>query len=36
MANSVTIESLETEVAPCGMADPTAAIIIIVAYVIIA
>jgi hypothetical protein len=36
MVNSVSIDSLETEVAPCGMADPTAAIIVIVAYIIIA
>jgi hypothetical protein len=36
MIDSVSIESLETAVAPCGMADPTAAVIVIVAFLIIA
>lgn len=36
MARSVSIDSLETEVAPCGMADPTAAIIVIIVYLLLA
>ncbi len=30
MKNQIQLDSLQTEVAPCGLADPTAAIIIVV------
>ncbi len=34
MKNQVMLENLETEVAPCGLADPTAAIIIVIIYLL--
>ena len=35
MKNQIQLDTLETEIAPCGMADPTAAIIVVIIIILL-